>query len=95
MQEYNRTYQMSDCTPCPSSLTTSGAIQYGVPLMDLSSGLWSAESDVILRHNFLAHPKSISLIIPLCITMMFPPLMSLFRQTKNNIQLYKTLMLHF
>lgn len=29
------TDQMSACRPCPVCLMTSGAIQYGVPLMDL------------------------------------------------------------
>lgn len=29
------TDQMSACRPCPVCLITSGAIQYGVPLMDL------------------------------------------------------------
>ena len=80
------THQMSLLVPCPVSLTTSGAIQYGVPLIDFSRRLWLSlaaaafDDDVTLRvaTRRLAQPKSISLMTPLCISMMLPPLISLF-----------------
>lgn len=73
------THQMSLLVPCPVSLTTSGAIQYGVPRIDLSRRFLLSAVALVLtfRHSRLAQPKSMSLMTPLCISMMFPPLISL------------------
>ena len=70
---------MSLLVPCPVSRTTSGAIQYGVPHMDLSRRFLLSTVALVLtfKHKRLAQPKSMSLMTPFCITMMLPPLISL------------------
>ena len=55
------THQISDFFPCPVSLITSGAIQYGVPRRDFCKWL---PLRLILNSNFFAHPKSINLMTP-------------------------------
>ena len=71
------THQMSDFLPWPVSLTTSGAIQYGVPFIDLRISDWPM---LRLMHSRFAHPKSISLMTALGISITLPPLMSLKQQ---------------
>ena len=65
------TLHMSACRPCPVCLITSGAIQYGVPLM-----LRWPPSVVTISASLLLAPKSASLITPLLSTRIFAPLMS-------------------
>jgi len=76
------TCHVSDLAPWPSWLTTSGAIQYGVPLMDRRTrGL--GLSAVTFRTSFLAQPKSISLITPSGISITLPPFISLKNHEKQ------------
>ena len=79
-----KTHQISDFVPCPVSLTTSGAIQNGVPFIDLRISFCEM---LRLMHMRLAQPKSINLITPLGISIIFAPLMSLHK--KQNIHLSK------
>ncbi|KAG9462091.1 hypothetical protein GDO78_014925 [Eleutherodactylus coqui] len=66
--------QMSDFSPCPDSLMTSGAIQYGVPCMDCSI---SPRVPFMLRPlRRFAQPKSMSFMTPFGISMTLLPLMS-------------------
>ena len=57
--------------------THSGAIQYGVPFIDL---IESSSKEFWFLCSLLEQPKSINLTIPLGMTMMFLPLMSLMKQ---------------
>mmetsp|Transcript_6143 Transcript_6143/g.14823 ORF Transcript_6143/g.14823 Transcript_6143/m.14823 type:complete len:294 (+) Transcript_6143:792-1673(+) len=66
------TDQMSAWRPWPVALITSGAIQYGVPLIDLYP-----ESIVTRFSIFFEAPKSASFTTPELSTRMLAPLMSL------------------